>query len=430
MATMTKLFEKVIANDYEWFESLVQSKKDVNWNSIRCKVSLVYKAIEMRSLKCFDILMNIPELTVFSNKSGQINGINKAIDYYTAAPNADNRYYLDKLLQKNIVIDSYTYIKCLNNVELCNMLFNNVEKKEYDIKSIIQPVISSNNMYMLNYIYDYLETTTPSFYTNMNKHIFNNMIFSYMLNYIKTPDMIQYIINKGVQWKSTNENMPTLYYGIKYNMDLVKFFIPLYQNLSPEELNAIPNIDNTNLLICSSPKINMDIYKSIIKLPINFKNTDKFIMENFKKIYQNYYGYSNTKENYLLYFKIIYLFFSEGKITSNPLNLMLTELPTINQYKDYMTKNINYNNNTNIGEFKLNFRKFMYINNHFNFLLPESMKNSFEWIFPSDIDILKEKDSFIKELTYVPPPVIVKVNKTRKIIKTSKKVQINNELDI
>jgi hypothetical protein len=79
-----------------------------------------------------------------------------------------------------------------------------------------------------------------------------------------------------VQWTGTNENMPTLYYGIKYNTDLVKFFIPLYQNLSPEELNAIPNIDNTNLLICSSSKINMDIYKSIIKLPINFKNTDKF----------------------------------------------------------------------------------------------------------------------------------------------------------
>ena len=60
MATMTKLFEKVSANDWEWIEQLTHSQKEVNWNCIRFRLSLVHRAIEVRALKTFDIF--IPSL--------------------------------------------------------------------------------------------------------------------------------------------------------------------------------------------------------------------------------------------------------------------------------------------------------------------------------------------------------------------------------
>jgi hypothetical protein len=417
MATMTKLFEKVVANDYEWFESLVQSKKEVNWDCIRCKVSLVYKAIEVRAVKTFNILMNIPELTVFSNSSGFINGINKAVDYYIAAPNADNKYFLDRLLEKNVVINSNTFIQCINNIELAEKLFNNLDKKEIDIRCILENIIRTNNIYMLNYIYNYIITTNPSYYINEKKEQFNNMMFAFALLYSKNVEIIQFFINLGVNWKYTaNEQLPTLYYCIKHNMTFYDTIFSMYKQLSSEELNNIPNIKNIIPLITSYTKGN-DMYKNIFSLPINFTDMAPTIINIFTKIYQNYYGNSSNTEEY----KLIYICFYEGKVKSNPLMLLDNIISNIVQYKDYINKNSHI---TNKETYKKSIRNFLYINEHFNYTVPEKHKHVFEWLYQPNVNI-NEKEDFIKELTYIPPPVVPKKKNTKK-----KNTKVNTEMEV
>lgn len=418
MATMTKMFEKVVANDYEWFESLVLSKKEVNWNCIRCKVSLVYKAIELRAVKTFDILMNIPELTVFSNSSGSINGISKAIEYYIAAPNADNKYFLDKLLEKNVIINSNTFIQCLNNTELADKLFNNLDKTESYIKYILEHIIRSNNIYMLNYIYNYLNTTNPSYYVDTKKVFFNNMMFAYALSYTKNVEIIHYLINLGVNWKiAGHDNSPSLYYCIKHNTLLYDTIFSKYQQLSSEELNNIPNIKNINMLITSTRNINIDMYKKTFSLPINFNDMAHTIIELFTRIYQNYYGTISNKDDN----NLIYLCFSEGKVKTNPLMLLDSKINNIIQYKEYIIKNFQI---TNKESYKKSIRYFLYINEHFNYTVPEKHKHLFEWLYEPTVNI-NEKEDFIKELTYVMPPVVPKKKAVRK-----KNTKVNNEMEV
>lgn len=412
MATMTKMFEKVVANDYEWFESLVLSKKEVNWNCIRCRVSLIYKAIEVRALKTFIILMNIPELTVFSNSSGFINGISKAVEYYIAAPNADNKYFLDKLLEKNIVINSNTFIQCINNVELVEKLFNSLDKKEIDIKCIIEHTIRNNNIYMLNYIYNYLNTSNPSYYIDAKKTSFNNNLFSYALTYAKNVDIIHFFINLGVNWKNTNyDNTPSLYYCLKYNTLLYDTILNLYKQLSSEELNNIPNIKNSNSLITLTRNCDIDKYKNILHLPILFDDMSSYIISIFSRIFQDYYGNNYNISDY----KLIYLCFSECKVKSNPLLLLDNLITSIVQYKDYIIK---CGNITNKEHYKKCLRYFLYINEHFNYNVPEKYKHVFEWLYQPTVNI-EEKNDFIKLLTYVPPPVVPKKKNTK--VNTRKK---------
>ena len=134
---MTKLFEKIVANDYIWLENFIQIKdnKTINLlNSIKSKYSIIHKAIEVRAKECFDILINIPEINIYNCSLGCINGLDIALDYYITAPNNINKYYVDKLLEKNnIVISASTFIKCINSEYLFLKTF-----EKLPIKFILQ----------------------------------------------------------------------------------------------------------------------------------------------------------------------------------------------------------------------------------------------------------------------------------------------------
>jgi hypothetical protein len=242
MATMTKLFEKITANDYEWLEQLVQSKKQVNWNCIRFKVSLIQKAIEVRSLECFNILLTIPELTIYSS-----NGLQKALEYCIEAPNQSNYHYLTKLLEKNVAIDTYHIGMCINsNLQsklqsnvLFNMLFDRIEKTETNIVNILYYIISNNSITLLTYVYNFLETNNLSFYTPLNNISFNNQIYNSIIQSMnneynsKMPvkmQLIEYIMTKNVNWKIIN-NIPVLYTFHMYD-NIIGFekLYPYYQS--------------------------------------------------------------------------------------------------------------------------------------------------------------------------------------------------------
>ena len=421
MATMTKLFEKVSANDYMWLEELVQSKKVVYWNCIRSKISLIYKAIEVRALKCFDILINIPEINVYSNTSGFVNGMMKALNYYIVAPNEDNLYYINKLLEKNVYVSSYDVIQCINNHYMFNILFNKIEKNKTDMNTIISSIINNNNLALLIKMYEYIESNDMDYYTPENKNLFNNMIFKIAIDSLifEIPNrqpiklhIVEYIMTKNVEWTSIN-NVPILYYNSIYNKPIAfNYFLQLFQNMSAKEINNIPNIGKY-LVTQYYTNINLNCIKSILALPIDFNDMSSNISILFKKIYQDTYLSIDMKK-YDIYSIIFYLY-SKGMIKTNPYQYMVNEVTTMKQYNEYFKKKQIEDNM--YKTYCMCIRMFIYINSKFGFEMPDNIKTIYDFIFiDSDINIENEKTEFFAKLDSIinPAPVVKKSKKVSK----------------
>ena len=440
MATMTKLFEKITANDYEWLESLVQSKKEVNWNCIRYgKSSLISKALEVRALECFKILIEIPELTIFSNSSGMINGLMKALEYYTEAPNQSNEYYLNKLLEKNVVVSSYMVIQSIDNNKMFNMLFNRLEKKEGDIKSIISSIISRMNLNLLKSVYDFLETNYLPYYTINYRLQFNTYIFEkycvslYDSNNAAKVHIVEYIVSKGVSWKTIN-NVPTIYYICRTKNDhIYNYFLNLYQSLPSEELNMIPGIKNFDISYIDNYYYNTSDVTSIkrvidiINLPINFNDSANEIIDIFKKIFNYHNSYSVNSTKALNCYVLMFLLFNKGIVKTSPfIYLSDIDMKTLKTSYQYATKN-----NDNYKNYCHFIRMFKYINNHFNFKMPETSYDTFKQAFTSEQPIneeLEEKELITKINDIINPPKKVVVKKPR--ASRAKVKVVKNEIEV
>ena len=424
MATMTKLFEKITANDYEWLEQLVQTKQNVNWNCVRFSISLVQKAIEVRALECFNILMTIPELTIFS-VNGHVNGLRKAMEYCIISSNQSNYHYLTKLLEKNVVVNTEHIGMCINNQShnnvLFNILFDRIAKTESNMKYILNHIIRNNNLALLLHVYNFLETNNLTFYTLENNLLFNNKIYNDTIQYMNSEhksrqhikmQLIEYIMTKNVDWKSTN-NIPVLYTFYMYD-NIIGFekFYPYYQGLSKEEINSIPNI--TNLKQYISRSYNIEHLRFILKLPIDFTDMAPYIGELFRKIYQNYNSHYNAiQPDIMKIYANMMILFMNNKVLSNPYTHLINEINTIKQYIEYVKKSNNYN-----AYFK-NIRMFTYINKHFNYEITDTMNETFMMVFSKDINIMEEKAELIATLNNIINPAPIVKNK-------SKKKKINN----
>lgn len=424
MATMTKLFEKVTANDYEWLEQLVQSKKQVDWNCIRFKISLIQKAIQVRALECFNILISIPELTTYST-NGPVNGLQQALEYCIEAPNQSNYHYLTKILEKNVSIDTYHIGMCINsnlhsklqsNV-LFNMLFDRINKTEINIINILSYIISNNSISLIEHVYNFLETNNMSYYTPQNDIIFNNKIYNNMIQSMNSTynsrqpikmQLIEFMMTKNVNWKITN-NIPVLYTFNMYD-NIIGFekFYPLYKSLSKEEINSIPNI--TNLKQYISRSYNMEYLKAILMLPIDFTDMAPYVGELFRKVYQSY-----NKGDHMMIYANMMLIFMNNKVLSNPYTYLIDEIKSIKQYIEYVKKSNIYK-----AYFK-NIRMFTYINKHFNYEIPDTMNEIFMMVFPTETtnNIVEEKEELMVKLNSMINPAPIVKNK-------SKKKKINN----
>lgn len=422
MATMTKLFEKVTANDYIWLEELVQSKKEVNWNCIRFKLSLIHKAIEVRALKCFDILINIPEITVYSNSSGQINGMMRALEYYIEAPNEDNLYYVNKLLEKNVFVSTYDVMRCINNDYMFNMLFNKIDKNKTNITNIISNTITNNNLALLIKMYEYIESNNMDYYTPDNKIVFNNMIFKIAVDSLnhesqnKQPiklQLVEYIMTKNVEWTNIT-NVPILYYSDIYNKPVAfNYFLQLFQNMSAEEINNIPNIKDFTKYLSNKyyTNINLNSIKSILALPIDFNDMSSNISILFKQIYQDtHYTYSSELDKKYNIYSIIFYIYSKGLVKINPYLYMVNETTSMKQYIEYIKKSIN---NNIYKTYCMCIRMFIYINSKFGFEMPDNIKTIYDFILV-DINIENEKtDLFAKLDSIINPVPVVKKSKKK-----------------
>lgn len=421
MTTMTKLFEKVTADDYEWIEQLILSKKKVDWNCIRFKLSLIYRAIEVRALKTFDLLMGIPEINVFSNTSGYINGISIALKYYMEAPNISNKYYLDRLLQKNIHIDVYTIYESIKNEELFTMLFNRINKTENNIKSILSRIISNDNIDMLKKMYEYIESNDIEYYKDHNKNIFNNKIFEIVLqnNYgskqLNKVPIIDFMIEKGCEWKTIN-NIPTLYYIIKQShKNLFNYFLLKLKCLTKEELENINDIKNLSHILIdtrfnSYNTISLDEIKDILKLPIEFNDISSCIINLFAYIYRDSYYSRQETVNQII--NKIYLLLNENKCKTNPYNYMTSTI--VNEIKQHC-QYVKNRSQDMFNTYNNSIRNFICILSHFNFNMSPELMKSLDCIPMGFVE--EYKISLIKKIhdEVYPVPVVKEIKpKSRK----------------
>ena len=428
MATMTKLFEKVSANDWEWIEQLTHSQKEVNWNCIRFRLSLVHRAIEVRALKTFDILMTIPQLTVFTNSSGFVNGMSKALEYYAEAPNQENAHYLHKLLEKNVYVDPYLLSQYIDKEWIYDLLFSRLKKTDIELKLLLEKAIRINNILIIQKIYEYMETndnTIATFYSPENRIAFNNVIFSYMLQSIhntKTTlrnSIIEFLISKNICWKTIN-NIPTLYHvALSGNEIIFNYFLAMYKNLSEDELNNIPNIRNLANLFGNNSCVTDNMLKSILKLPINFNDMSIHIIDIYKNIYTTYHYYSYVTDSIVTRFTKMFILLTEKKVRTNPYSHLLNNFTQITQYIEY-TKN-----RTDYKDYQLFMRIFIHIMDHFGYIMPESIKLIYNFCFENkNINYTDEKMDIINKLksqTYPVPKAPTKIKPKPKSKKSPKK---------
>ena len=161
MATATKLFEMVTNDDMEGLEILSNSGKTIDWNMKLRGCSLIYRAIEVRAQRTFDFLLNLPNLKILQSDDC---GLSKAIEYYVKAPNVRNMYYVDRLMEKNAKVSSFVVTRAQHDNALFEYMFEKMDKSYESIRSILTNLISSNNMNLVQFIYNYLDNNQQDYY--------------------------------------------------------------------------------------------------------------------------------------------------------------------------------------------------------------------------------------------------------------------------
>ena len=84
------------------------------------------KSIEFKSIECFNILLNNNIKFIAENYYNSIeyhNELSKAIELYINSDNIINKFYINKLLEKNIQINYLSIELSISDFELFKILF-------------------------------------------------------------------------------------------------------------------------------------------------------------------------------------------------------------------------------------------------------------------------------------------------------------------
>ena len=111
-------------HNYETIEMLINSNQNIDFNCIKSGISLITKAIEVRSIECFNLLLEYDKLTILQSNNLHVNGLSIAIDYFSTSPNLSNKYFIDRLFEKNVFIDSVSVCNCMHNIYLFDIMFS------------------------------------------------------------------------------------------------------------------------------------------------------------------------------------------------------------------------------------------------------------------------------------------------------------------
>jgi hypothetical protein len=322
----------IIFNNYTKLQELINNKIDLSFT--KKGDSLISLSIYHKSLECFNLLINIPNYDILLSSNNRINGLCKAIEYYIYSDNIESKYYLNKLLDKNIIIDINSFKLTLNNFDLFKILFNKINKTEKQLSILIEIVILTqyNNITIniLSYIYDYICNN------NFNIIKFNNIILLnalnnkniYILQYLESLKFDLFIVSVN------NIKYPLLYYIIKVilndsdNSNFIYEYVLNYYINNIEHINNIENINKLEILF-NDEIIKFSNYKNfmfninkifydLLTLNINYdtKSYDNFYNYLLNKIFNLYIN----EVEFINVINTIFLLYSKKLIINKSLN--------------------------------------------------------------------------------------------------------------
>lgn len=349
--TTTYLFNLVTNNDYNKLSEIIDSGKgNDRFFTMKGKETLLSKAVLVRAKKCFDLLIDVMPIDEEYKSMLDIcylKAIYNALEYYVAAPNIDNMYYLTKLLEKNITINYYCIYKAINNIDLFIQLFNKFNKNNSDeITKISYAAIMNKRNDVFMFVYNYIENNKPEYITED----FNNRMYEQAIASCDTTT-IEFLITKGLDWKVLY-GFPSIYHVLKsVNIPIFNYIYAKYNGLSNVELNNIPSIKSELPINFNYNLKTMKCFNKILLLPIDMNDMAGEIAKIFKELYSDYISTSHYQFNRVINkFKqryiIIEALFVAKKIKSNPLLLVnytdftilyKKNIAALNGYPDHIT---------------------------------------------------------------------------------------------
>jgi hypothetical protein len=390
MVNITKLLEIVTNNNYDELKNTINSLSNSSiLLSSRNNCTLLYKAIERRSIECFDILINSNIKFRDYNESlirYNYSAFNLALEYFINAPNLQNKYMVDRLLNKMEFVSCRTFIKSLSYEQIALRLIDKIEVETVNINRIIKHIIS-NNIEALYIVYDIIKDNDDNTMKEEIYHFtlkcaidYNNMD---IIEFMKGKMNINFIdaYNSNYSYLLTGTKIPTLYYIILYSMInndvLQKYFITEYKNLLADDKIEIQNMlvsyDNksflyNNLIYYNSHHKNiLDKYYNLVKIinPTYIIDDADIVLDLFDFILEN-------KDNgeYVL-INIEYLL--KNKVITNPLNMITDE--KMEFYNNIMLKT-NIERKQKKRYFMIMFQEIL-LNN--NFAIPNKVTHIFDF---------------------------------------------------
>ena len=337
MTTITTLLDIVINNDYTRLEEIINNT-NVNSFHIFCGMkngyTLLMRAVERRSLECFDLLINIPNYQLL-NLCNNDSGLTIVIDYYVNAPNMKNLYYLNAYIDKIKKIEIYNLTKLINYTDLFDQFFNKLECTKTNISILIIRIIKQNNLMALSKIYNYIMSNLELANSDLMNSMIQNAIDDNNLDiiiFLIEEKKLHIRITFNIYFLDKVVQCPILYYLFNnkiQNNIMFQYCLNQFKKLSNEQLNSIENIKNFALLVqnVKNIKSNHEQIMQILSLNINFTDSSKYVVIHFNEIiqkhlqYYNCYGMNNIIDEkimnifYLLKYNTVktnpYLYFQE-----------------------------------------------------------------------------------------------------------------------
>jgi hypothetical protein len=387
----------IIYNDYNKLQHLL----DNNILFIKNYDLLLCKSIEYKSLECFDILLNY----IINNNISLDNfeaSLNKSIDYIINNNNIQNKYYLNKLLEKNILINKEELIKASEDFILFKILFNKINNKnDILLLYLINNFIKNNKMNIIFYLYNFIIENNL-----ISKNELYNFIFKLSIKYNNINSIIFLENNKYDMMYIINDNnikIPSLYYSISFLYDdkkiIYKYLLNFYINYSKNnDINLIENINDIfNIVKIFSENIKYNsnfnyILNDIFKFKIKILNLDSIIKNCLIKIF------SSEKETIITNICETIFILKINNLLNNDNILSL---------HDVIIPYININNNNNNINYNINNKKrinLYYILIYYKFILPENIEKYYIKILSdyfyndNENDIKNNSEKYINQL--------------------------------
>jgi hypothetical protein len=408
MTSLTQLFKMVTANDYEGLSRLLNSKKPAEINSYKSGHSLISKAIEVRAKECFDIILEHPNNTMLKNKNSGFNGLSKAIEYYSLAPNPTNEYYVQRLLEKGVPIDTNIICKVIDDINMFQLLLARMIHDQENLSPIIFNTIKTNKIEVFKLIYDKILGINLN---QQNMSTLNSKIFehAFINSNLEVLELIKDEVNCKII-KYNQRDTPVIYQAlINKNKIVFDYFYSKYEQLSKEDINSIPNIKNINDIFVFGnleelTEKNYEIIKEgldkIFKLPIEFNDValsvGKIMEKMFTPVYYSW-NFNRYHQSWIVSKRLIYWLLKTNKIKSNPFEAaLLSQIDT--NFKTTETRL--RNNPERIQSFRYQFQHVLFLLGHFNYEPNQTIKEKFLSIIGKEIlaNSDTEKKAYIDSL--------------------------------